>query len=348
MSSNIGNKIKVQLFGQSHSKGLGVVIDGLPAGEEINMERVIEFLRRRMGGKNSYSTGRAESDTPNVLSGIVNNKTCGAPLCAVFENTDTKSSDYEELKNIPRPSHSDYTAYIKHSAHNDINGGGHFSGRLTLPLCFAGAVCLQLLERRGVAIDAHIYSIADVFDEPFEGQTVNLDFPTVSRDAGEKMVNAVKAAAEAGDSVGGVIECGIFGFPAGFGDPIFDNIESRLSYALFAIPAVKGVDFGAGFEAAKMKGSNYNDPFYIDNGKVKTKKNNSGGVLGGISNGMPIIFKTAFKPTPSISQPQQSVNLVTGENVTLNIKGRHDPCIVPRAVPCVIAAAAIVMYDIIL
>ncbi|MCL2192620.1 MAG: chorismate synthase [Treponema sp.] len=352
MSSSLGNKLKVQLFGQSHSRGLGVVIDGLPAGEEIDLGQVNEFLRRRMGGRNTYSTKRAEPDLPEILSGLVGNKTCGAPLCAIFENTNTRGSDYDELRAVPRPSHADYTAFVKHSGHNDVSGGGHFSGRLTLPLCFAGAVCLQLLERRGVRVDAHVFSIGDVLDEPFCGLPTGLpfgnDFPTVSKGAGEKMVLAIEAAAAEGDSLGGVVECGVWGLPAGLGGPIFDNIESRLAYGLFAIPAVKGVEFGAGFGAAAMRGSRYNDPFRMDQGKVRTKTNNSGGVLGGISNGMPILLKTAFKPTPSISIPQESVNLVTGQDITLNVKGRHDPCIVPRAVPCVIATTAIIIFDIVL
>ena len=353
MSSSLGNKLKVQIFGQSHSRAVGVVMDGLPAGEKIDMERAGDFLRRRAGGRNSWSTRRAEPDVPNIVGGLVDNVTCGAPLCALFENSDTRASDYEELRAIPRPSHADYTAFVKHSAHNDVNGGGHFSARLTLPLCFAGAVCLQLLERKDVAIDAHIHSIGDIADEPFNelcanDSPVGDDFPVLSRDAGEKMISAIEAAAAEGDSLGGVVECGVWGLPAGLGEPIFDNLESRFAYALFAIPAVKGVEFGAGFGSAKMRGSQYNDPFYMDKAVVKTKTNNSGGILGGISNGMPVIFRAAFKPTPSISRAQASVNLLTGEDVTLNIKGRHDPCVVPRAVPCVIAAAAIIMLDIIL
>ncbi|MCL2190845.1 MAG: chorismate synthase [Treponema sp.] len=349
MSSSLGNKLKVQLFGQSHSRGLGVVMDGLPAGEEIDLERVNEFLRRRMGGRNPYSTKRAEPDAPEILGGLVGNKTCGAPLCAVFENTNTQGSDYEELRSVPRPSHADYTAFVKHSGHNDVGGGGHFSGRLTLPLCFAGAVCLQLLERRGVTVDAHIYSIGDVQDEPF-GEPFDAlpEFPTLSKDAGERMVRAIEAAAVDGDSLGGVVECGVWGLPVGLGDPIFGNIESRLAYGLFAVPAVKGVEFGAGFGAAAMRGSRYNDPFFMDQGKVRTRTNNCGGILGGISNGMPVLLKAAFKPTPSISVSQESVNLATGQNVTLNVKGRHDPCIVPRAVPCVIATTAIIIFDIVL
>jgi len=352
MSSSLGNKLKVQLFGQSHSRAVGVVMDGLPAGEKIDMQRVGEFLQRRAGGK-AWSTRRTEPDVPNIVGGLVDDVTCGAPLCALFENTNTASADYEELRAVPRPSHADYTAFVKHSAHNDMNGGGHFSARLTLPLCFAGAVCLQLLERKSVAIDAHIHSIGDIVDEPFNALCANdapvgRDFPVLSSAVGEKMIGAIEAAAADGDSLGGVVECGVWGLPVGLGEPIFDNLESCLSYALFAIPAVKGVEFGAGFQYAKMRGSQSNDPFYMDNGKVRTKTNNSGGILGGISSGMPVIFRAAFKPTPSISKAQRSVNLLTGEDVTLSIKGRHDPCVVPRAVPCVIAAAAIVMLDFIL
>jgi len=346
MSSSLGNKLKVQLFGQSHSHGLGVVMDGLPAGEGIDLGRVNDFLRRRMGGRNTYSTKRAEPDVPKILSGLVGDKTCGAPLCAIFENTNTRGSDYEELRSVPRPSHADYTAFVKHSGHNDVSGGGHFSGRLTLPLCFAGAVCLQLLERRGITIDAHIHSIGDVLDEPFNGFPVRHDFPVLSADAAGKMIRAIEAAAAEGDSLGGIVECGVWGMPVGLGEPIFDNIESRLAYGLFAIPALKGLEFGAGFEAARMRGSRYNDPFYMDQGKVRTRTNNSGGILGGISNGMPILFRAAFKPTPSISLPQDSVNLATGQDLSLSVKGRHDPCIVPRAVPCVIAATAVIIFDI--
>jgi len=348
MSSILGNKLKVQIFGQSHSEALGVVIDGLPAGEEIDFAEISAFLEKRAGGRNSYSTPRRESDQPKILSGMIGNKTCGAPLCAVFENSNVNAGDYDEMKDIPRPSHADYTAHIKHGGFNDKSGGGHFSGRLTLPLCFAGAVCMQLLRRAGIVIGAHIYSIGDILDIPLEYAEKLNDFPTLSLEAGERMKSLIEAVASEGDSVGGVVECGIWGCPAGLGDPMFDNIESRLSYGLFGIPAIKGVEFGAGFDCAKMRGSEFNDNFCNDNGVIKTETNNAGGVLGGITNGMPITFKAAVKPTPSIFKPQKSVDLKTGEEVTLNIKGRHDPCIVPRAVPCVMAAAAIVMYDIFL
>jgi len=342
MSSSIGNKLKVQIFGQSHSRGLGVVIDGLPAGEKIDMELVHEFLQHRAGGKNSWSTKRAEPDVPVILSGIKNDKTCGAPLCAVFENTDIREADYETLRFVPRPSHADYTAYVKHSGQNDISGGGHFSGRLTLPLCFAGIVCLQVLERKGVTIDARICSIGPVITRSDSDEAIQ------NYGLSEQMIEAIEKAAAEGDSLGGLIECVVSGLPPGLGDPIFDNIESRLAYALFAIPAVKGVEFGKGFESAGMRGSEYNDPFCKEGDRIKTKTNNAGGILGGITNGMPVVFRTAFKPTPSIPGPQQSVNLVTGEEETLIIEGRHDPCIVPRAVPCVVSAAAVTILDIVL
>jgi len=348
MSSSLGSRLKVHLFGQSHSRGLGVVIDGLPAGEEIDLGAASEFLRRRKGGRGGHSTARAEADVPEILSGLVDGRTCGAPLCAIFSNSDARRSDYARMRDVPRPSHADYAAFVKHSGRNDASGGGHFSGRLTLPLCFAGAACLQLLERRGVLIDARIHSIEGILDEPSGDAPAHADFPVVSRESGEKMIRAIEAAAAQGDSVGGVVECRARGLPAGLGSPIFDNIESRLAYAIFALPGVKGVEFGAGFAAARMRGSACNDPFYMEGAEIKTRTNNSGGVQGGLSNGMPILFRAAFKPTPSISLPQESVNLATGKEARASVKGRHDPCIVPRAVPCVVAAAAIVLMDIFL
>ena len=353
MASGLGNKIRVQIFGQSHSEGLGVIIDGLPAGEKLDFERIAGFLEKRAGGRNTWSTQRAETDTPRILSGLAEGMTCGAPLCAVFENNDVRRDDYDLLKTIPRPSHADFTAFVKHGGHNDASGGGHFSGRLTLPFCFAGAVCLQLLERRGIKIDAHIRSIGNITDDPFiedpSKETVfDRAFPTVNPETGKRMTELIETACAEGDSLGGVVECCVYGLPPGLGEPIFDNIESRLAYALFAVPGVKGVEFGAGFESAGMKGSEYNDPLYYDGEEVKTLTNHSGGILGGITNGMPLLFRAAFKPTPSISKEQKSVDLATKEEVALSIKGRHDPCIAIRAVPCVIAAAAIVLYDIML
>lgn len=353
MSSGIGNNFRIQIFGQSHSEAIGVVIDGLPAGKAIDLEKIEAFLKRRQGGNNAYSTPRKEADTPEILSGIVNGKTCGAPLCAIFKNSNTKSSDYDNLKVIPRPSHADYNAFIKYNASNDVRGGGHFSGRLTLPLCFAGAVCMQLLDEAGIHVGAHVAAIAGVKDTPYNPVTLTADdlilkneFPVNDAKAGELMVERILEAKSEGDSVGGIIECGITGVPVGLGEPMFDGIENTVAKIVFGIPAVKGLEFGSGFGAAELRGSEHNDAYrYDDNGNVITATNNSGGIIGGISTGMPIIFRACIKPTPSILKEQDSINLKTMQNDKLQITGRHDPCIVPRAVPCIEAAAAIAIYD---
>ncbi len=355
MSSSFGEKVRITIFGQSHSEAIGVVLDGLPVGEEIDLDAVQRFMERRAPGRNVYSTPRREADLPRVVSGLFEGKTCGAPLCAVIENTNTRSGDYEELKDLPRPGHADFTAWAKYKGANDHRGGGHFSGRLTAPLCFAGAVCMQILERRGIRIGAHILSVKDAQDTPFDAVEVNEDalqlvtakpFPVQNDAAGEAMRAAIAAAKEKADSVGGVIECAVVGLPIGVGEPIFGGLESRLAAAVFAIPAVKGVEFGAGFGAAKLFGSENNDNFtYRKDGTVRTTTNHHGGSLGGISSGMPLVLRAAFKPTPSIGQPQDTIRISTGENDTLAIVGRHDPCIVPRAVPCVEAAVAVVLLD---
>ncbi len=355
MSSSFGNSIKVQIFGQSHSEGLGVVIDGLPAGVQLDMQEILRQMARRAPGQGDYTTKRRESDQPRILSGLVDGKSCGAPLCAVFENTDTRSKDYAALRDLPRPAHADYPAAVKTGGSNDIRGGGHFSARLTAPLVFAGAVCAQLLARRGVYVGAHIASIAGIQDQAYD--PVALDartlraaadngFPVLDLEAGEEMRRAIAQAASELDSVGGVVECGITGLPVGLGEPIFDGLENRIAAAVFGIPAVKGIEFGAGFAASGMRGSENNDPFYYDGeGRVRTETNNHGGILGGLASGMPVVFRAAFKPTPSIARPQRTVNLRTGLSEELVIHGRHDPCVVPRAVPCVEAAAAVAVYD---
>ncbi len=357
MSCNFGNNIKITIFGQSHSETIGVVIDGLPAGFKIDTEKVSSFMKRRAPGRNDLSTPRKEADEVKIISGIVDNITCGAPLCAIIENTNTKSGDYEKLKFVPRPSHSDFSAWVKHEGFNDIRGGGNFSGRMTAPLCFAGAVCMQILEEKGIKIGAHISSICKVKDEKFNPVSVNngdfdnilsKSFPVIDDNKGEMMRKAIYDAKENGDSVGGTIECAIIGMPAGIGDPIFDGIENRISAAVFGIPAVKGIEFGSGFEGSELFGSENNDDFICENGEIRTAANNHGGILGGISSGMPIIFRVAVKPTPSIAKKQQSVNVESLEAEELVIGGRHDPCIVPRAVPCIEAAAAIVIADFIL
>lgn len=357
MSSVFGEKIRVSIFGQSHSKAIGVVVDGLPSGEEIDFDKVQAFMSRRAPGRTGLSTPRKEADIPQVLSGIVGGKTCGAPLCAVIENKDTRSQDYDNLRNVPRPSHSDYTAYVKYGGANDIRGGGHFSGRLTAPLCFAGAVCMQILQRRGIEIGAHISTIGNINDERFDPVNINAEFlniikqkqfPVIDDKAGESMKAEIEQAKAEMDSVGGVVEVCAVNVPVGLGSPMFDGVENRLAKAIFGIPAVRGVEFGLGFEASKTRGSQHNDAFYYDKGEVKTRTNNHGGILGGITSGMPIVMRVAFKPTASIGIEQDSVNLVTKVNTRLKIEGRHDPCIVPRAVPCVEAVMAIEILDLML
>lgn len=356
MSSNYGNKVKISIFGQSHSDAIGVVIDGLPAGEEIDLEKAQQFLDRRAPGKNAYSTPRKEGDQVRVVSGLFQGRTCGAPICAMIENTNTKSKDYDQLKDLPRPGHADFTAEMKYHGFQDHRGGGHFSGRLTAPLCFAGAVCLQILERRGITIGAHILSIYEGKDESFNPVNITKDelirisektFPTIDDGMVEKMKEIIQKAREQGDSVGGVIESVAIGLPLGIGEPMFDGLESKLSSILFAIPAVKGVEFGEGFGVAELLGSENNDSFYYieETDDIKTKTNHHGGSLGGISTGMPLVIRTAFKPTPSISKEQSTVSFKEGKDAPLKVVGRHDPCIVPRAVPCVEAAMAIALLD---
>jgi chorismate synthase len=355
MSSFYGNNLKISIFGQSHSPAIGVCIDGLPAGFKIDLNELGNFLKRRAPGQNAHSTARKEADEPEFLSGVVDGVTCGAPLTAVIRNTDTRSSDYDSIKDIPRPSHADFTAHAKYGTARDFRGGGQFSGRLTAPLCIAGGICLQLLKKEGISIAAHIVQIGNVTAKPFDPVNVGEDeirflqkaeFPVLDKETAERMYAAIEAAKKDGDSIGGIIECCAIGLPAGLGEPVFDGIENRLAAALFGIPAVKGVEFGNGFAAAALRGSENNDAFYIEGNSVRTRTNRHGGILGGITSGMPLIFRAAFKPTPSIAKEQDSVSLSRRENVKLAIKGRHDPCVVPRAVPCVEAAAAIALYDI--
>ena len=346
MSSEFGRTLRVGVFGQSHGAAIGVTVDGLPAGERIDLAELQAFLDRRKPGKSPLSTARKEADAPEFLSGLRDGATCGSPLCAVIYNSDQHSSDYAELADKPRPSHADYTAWVKWGGQADMRGGGHFSGRLTAPLCIAGGLCLQVLARQGVRVRARIVSIGTVTDDAaFDAPVDEKPFPAVSDEAAAAMQAQIAQAKAEQDSVGGVIECVIEGLPAGIGDPMFGGLENRIARTVFAIPAVKGVEFGAGFAAARLRGSENNDPFCVENGKIVTKTNHCGGILGGISNGMPVVFRAAFKPTPSISQEQDSVSLSRMEETKLVIHGRHDPCIVPRAVPCVEAAAAIAVLD---
>jgi chorismate synthase len=354
MSFSYGENIKLTLFGQSHAPAVGVVIEGLPVGETFDMDEVQAFMQRRAPGKSKLTTPRSEPDLPRIVSGYENGKTCGAPLCALIENTDVRSGDYDRFKTTPRPSHADYPALVKYGDAFDIRGGGQFSARMTAPLCFAGALCLQLLKKRGVVVGAHIYSIGDVQDAPFDdvntGEEMLLtpgksEFPVLDDAAGKAMQQLILDVSAQGDSIGGVIECAAIGLMAGLGDPLFGSLESRIASLIFAIPAVRGIEFGAGFASAAMRGSAHNDAYYYDSGIVKTRTNHHGGIIGGLTSGMPVVFRTAFKPTPSIAVQQQTVDLETGEDTVLTIKGRHDPCVAVRAVPCVEAAAAIALWD---
>ena len=357
MSSYLGKNLHVSIFGQSHSTAIGVSVDGLPAGEKIDLEELQAFLNRRAPGRDATATPRKEADSPKILCGLVDDVTCGAPLCAVIENTNTRSKDYDNLRDIPRPGHADYTAQIRYGGYQDVRGGGHFSGRLTAPLCIAGGIAIQILKRRGIEIAAHIRSVGESEDRLFDamGESIetlqelkNKKFPVLDDEAEEAMRAVIMQAKAQQDSVGGVVECIVTGLPAGLGDPMFGGVEGRLAGVLFGIPAVKGVEFGAGFDVAKMRGSENNDPFMMENGAVRAKSNRAGGILGGITTGMPLVFRMAFKPTPSISREQDSISLRRGENAKLIVEGRHDPCIVPRAVPVVEAAAAVVLLDILL
>lgn len=334
--------LEVKVFGQSHAPAIGCVIDGLPAGFCIDMEKLGAFLGRRAPGKNKFSTARREADVPEFISGLVDNVTCGAPVCAIIRNNDTKSGDYSNLKDVPRPAHSDYTAYVKYGGFNDIRGGGQFSGRLTAAYCIAGGIALQILEKRGISVAARIKSIHGVEDAPYLDfsqikKASEKEFSVISDSAGELMKAEIEKARENLDSVGGVIECAATGVNAGLGD----LLESRISWEVFSVPAVKGIEFGSGFYGSSLYGSENNDPFIIKNGRVCTETNNHGGILGGIASGMPIVFRAAIKPTPSIGKEQRAVSLSKMEETSLVVNGRHDPCIVQRAVPVMEAAMAI-------
>ena len=327
MNSSYFGNISFTIFGESHSPEIGVTIEGLPQGFAPDFDELNSFLQRRAPGRSELSTPRKEPDTPEFTEGICDGKICGDTVTAIIRNTNTRSKDYSELRIKPRPGHADYTAAVKFGGKADFRGGGHFSGRLTAPLCIAGGLIIQLLEKEGITVESRIAEIGGISGDE------------------DKMKQAILNAKAEGDSVGGIIECTVLGLPVGLGNAMFDGMESRIAKLVFGIPAVKGIEFGAGFEAARLRGSENNDPFEMRDGKVVTKTNNCGGILGGITDGMPLTFRAAFKPTPSIAKEQDTVNLETGENAKLSIVGRHDPCIVPRALPCVEAAAAIAVYD---
>lgn len=363
MPSTFGNALRVTVFGQSHSQAVGCVVEGLPSGHVVDMEALRRFMARRAPGQGPWTTPRKEADLPRVVSGLnPKGATCGAPLAVVIENTNTRSRDYDNLMAVPRPGHADYTAWAKWHGNQDVPGGGHFSGRLTAPLCAAGGIALQVLAKRGVRVGAHLLSVADVRDEPLcaldnapasqarlraqldalaDGRT----FPTIDDAAGKAMLAAIDDARRELDSVGGVVECVATGMPAGVGSPMFDGIENLVARAAFGVPAVKGVEFGRGFEAARLRGSEDNDPYRMVDGAVTPVTNNAGGALGGITTGAPVLFRMALKPTSSISRQQESVDLTSGSDATLEVHGRHDPCVATRAVPVAEAICALALLD---
>ncbi|MBQ4566312.1 MAG: chorismate synthase [Oscillospiraceae bacterium] len=349
MSSYFGTALKLQIFGQSHAPAIGMTLDGFPVGFAPDLEALQAFLNRRAPGQGAYATARKEADVPEFVSGLVEGHTCGAPLCAMIRNGDTRSKDYGNIAQSPRPSHADFTAHVKYSGQEDVRGGGHFSGRLTAPLCIAGGLCLQFLEQQNVQIFAHIAQIGQIKDAALDSLAPEKPQGlTLAPEVWEQMQQEIAAAKAQGDSLGGIIECAVTGLPAGYGEPMFGGLENRLAQILFGIPAVKGLEFGSGFGCAGMRGSQHNDPYYYDeSGAVRTETNHAGGIVGGISTGMPILFRVAIKPTPSIAKPQSTI-AYEGGNTELQIQGRHDPCIVPRALPCVEAAAAIAILDAIL
>ncbi len=356
MSSMFGNKLKISIFGESHGEAIGVIIDGLPSGIRLDTDYIKKQMLRRAPGSSRLSTPRSEKDSYNIVSGYFNDKTTGTPLCAIIYNEDKKSKDYDILKYNMRPGHSDYPGFVRYSGCNDYRGGGHFSGRITAPLLFAGAVAMQILEEhRNIIIGSRIKNIFKINDDDIpEIETDALrafrkmDFPVVSEEkAGLMQAEILKAKGE-DNSVGGIVETFVINTGAGLGQPFFDSVESKLAHMIFSIPAVKGIEFGAGFDITGMLGSEANDAYYVQDNKISTHSNNNGGITGGITNGMPIIFRTAIKPTPSISIPQSTVNVSAMHNTDITISGRHDPCIVPRALPVIEGAAALVILDLIL
>ncbi len=347
--------MRYSIFGESHGAAIGVVLEQVPPGLVLDREAISKEMARRAPGKSLLSTARKEADVPEILSGVFDGKTTGTPLCAIIHNSDHHSKDYAKTRFLARPSHGDYTGFVRYQGCNDYRGGGHFSGRLTAPLVFAGAVAKQLLAQRGITVGAHISQIGTVKDKSFADtqltptlfQTLSEKaFPTVDDQAGAAMQAEILQAREELDSIGGAIQCAVLGLPVGVGSPDLGcNVEGVLAQHLFAVPAVKGISFGAGFAFASMRGSAANDPFYMDGGQVKTRTNHSGGVNGGISNGMPVLFQVAIRPTPSIGQEQNTINFSTMEDAKLTIQGRHDPCIVHRAVPVIEAAAALAICE---
>ena len=358
MATTYGKNIRLTIYGGSHDDHIGVIAEGLPQGFAFDTDELLHFLKRRAPGQNSLSTPRKEADLPEFLSGVDGNTIVGESLHAIIRNTSQRSSDYNNLSFVPRPSHADFAARCKYGDAVDLRGGGHFSGRLTAPLCIVGGICLQYLKSRGIRIGAHVAAIGDVRDVPFDAVTVGEkdfsllaereQFPVLDEQKGAQMRTLIEAARAAGDSIGGIIECAAVGLPAGLGEHMFDGVENRIASIMFGIPAIKGIEFGLGFDGIPMRGSEYNDAFVTDGTRITTRTNHVGGILGGMTNGMPCVFRVAMKPTPSIFLEQDSVDMVTMTPVKLNIKGRHDPCVVLRAVPVIEAAAAIAITDLLL
>lgn len=350
MKNTFGNNLTVTLFGESHGEAIGAVIDGITPGIAVNNEFIETLLsRRRPHGK--ISTPRSEADPFQVLSGVFDGKTTGTPICIIIPNGDTQSKDYEATRFLARPSHADFTANCKYHGFEDYRGGGHFSGRITAALVAVGGILIPALESKGIKIGTHIKQIGSISDREFNdiendiSKLNNMDFAVLDDEKSEEMNDEILKAREQGDSIGGILETAVIGLPCGLGEPWFDTVEGMLSHALFSIPAVKGVEFGAGFNFASMYGTKANDSFNISDGAVTSKTNNSGGINGGITNGMPIIFRTAFRPTPTISKPQNTIDMSKGENAVLEATGRHDPCIVHRARVVADSVTAIVLTD---
>lgn len=356
MASVYGNVLHLSIFGQSHSPAIGCSLDGIPAGIPVDMERLQAFMDRRAPGRGDTATTRKEGDVPEIIAGVTDGHTNGAPIAAVIRNTNTRSQDYDELRRVPRPGHADYPAQVKYRGFQDVAGGGHFSGRLTAPLCIAGGIALQALETKGIHIVAHIVNLGpegipdtpldmQAFDKTQRDAILSNLLPCIDAAAAERMHACILEAKNDLDSVGGIVECVAYGVPAGLGDPMFGGIENRIAHIAFGIPAVKGIDFGAGFSAAYLHGSQNNDPYRMVDGSVAPQTNHAGGILGGITTGMPVVWQMAVKPTPSIGMSQHSVDFTTGTDVELVVHGRHDPCIVPRAVPVAEAACALALLD---
>lgn len=354
MSGVWGKNINLSIFGESHGAGIGIVINGIKPGVNIDMESINKEMERRAPGRNSLSTQRKESDRPEILSGIFNGVTTGAPISVVIRNSDTRSKDYSQLKDLMRPGHGDYPGNIRYNGFNDYRGGGHFSGRITAPLVFAGALAKQILATKGIYVGSHIKQVGKVKDSDFD--FINLSKETLDKllskelplldslKIGEVKQEILKAKNEE-NSIGGIVECGIIGLNPGIGNPFFDSLESTIAHLAFSVPAVKGIEFGLGFDFADIKGSEANDEYYVEEGKVKTYSNNNGGITGGITNGMPVVFRVAIKPTPSISREQRTVDISKMENTTLKVTGRHDPCIVQRALVVIESIAAIAVLE---